>query len=54
MNPESVLPVVKRSIRNNPVVVGVATAATGLVRQMVIKPYAPGNRRRELALRANE
>jgi hypothetical protein len=52
MNPESKLPYVKKSIRNNPAVMGVATAATGFVRQIVIKPYIPASRRRELALRS--
>ena len=32
---------------------GVATAATGFIRQMAIKPYVPHARRRELSLRRN-
>ena len=53
MKPESVLPLVKRSIQKNPAIMGVATAASGLIRQMSIKPYVPRTRRRALSLRGN-
>jgi hypothetical protein len=53
MKPESVLPLVHRSIQNNPAIMGVASAAKGLIRQMSIKPYVPHVRSRELSLLKN-
>jgi hypothetical protein len=50
---ESVLPFVHRSIRKNPAIMGVASAATGLIRQMTIKPFVPHVRSRMLSLRQN-
>lgn len=50
MKPESVLPLVHRSIQNNPAFMSVASAATGLIRQMSIKPYVSNVRNRELSL----
>jgi hypothetical protein len=51
MIPGSVLPLVHRTITKNPAILGVATAATGFIRQMAIKPYVPHARPRELSLR---
>ncbi len=53
MKPESVLPLVHRSIQNNAAVMNVASKATGLFRQMSIKPYAHNVRNRELSLLKN-
>jgi hypothetical protein len=53
MKPDAVLPFVHRSIRRNPAIMNVVTAATGLIRQMAIKPYVPCIRRREISLRNN-
>ncbi len=53
MKPETVLPLVHRTIRSNPAIMSVATAATGFIRQMAIKPHVPHIRRRELSLRRN-
>ena len=47
----SVLPRVMRSMAGHPALVGMACAATGLLRQMSIKPFVPKNRRREFLLR---
>ncbi len=53
MKQEFILPFVHRSIQNNHAIRGVATAATGLLRQMSIKPYVSHVRSRELSLRQN-
>lgn len=50
---KSVLPFVHKSIRKNPAIMGVASAATGLMRQMSIKPFVPHVRIRSLSLRQN-
>jgi len=41
------LPLRPWTIRNHPTLLNVATAATGFVRQMAIKPFTPRKRRRE-------
>jgi hypothetical protein len=51
MKNATVLPFVQKTMRSHPVLVNVATAATGLMRQMAIKPFTPRERRRELSLR---
>lgn len=50
MKSAAVVPLVQKSLTRHPVVVSVATAATGLMRQMAIKPFTPRTRRRELLL----
>ncbi|RNC73357.1 MAG: alpha/beta hydrolase [Desulfuromonadales bacterium] len=47
----SVIPLAQRAVRTHPTLLGMATAASGFIRQMAIKPFAPRLRRRELALR---
>ena len=47
----SVLPFVRRTLSKHPALMGVATAATGLMRQISIKPFAPKQRCREFLLR---
>lgn len=47
----SVVPRVIRSMAGHPALVGVACAATGLLRQMSIKPFTPQSRRREFLLK---
>lgn len=47
----SVFPRVLRNVAGHPAFVGVACAATGLLRQMSIKPFRPSVGRRELELR---
>lgn len=44
------LPVQPRTIRNHPALLNVATAATGFIRQIAIKPFTPRSRRREFLL----
>ena len=47
----TVLPRAMRSIAGHSALVGIACAATGLLRQMSIKPFTPKQRRREFLLR---
>jgi pimeloyl-ACP methyl ester carboxylesterase len=47
----SVLPFVRKTLVKHSAVLGLASAATGLMRQMSIKPFAPKNRRREFLLK---
>ncbi|WP_298273343.1 alpha/beta hydrolase [Geobacter sp.] len=47
----AVLPLAQKVVRGNPTMMGMATAATGIIRQMAIKPFTPKKRRREFALR---
>ncbi|ABQ26750.1 alpha/beta hydrolase [Geotalea uraniireducens] len=47
----SVIPFVQKTIGNHPAILGVVTAATGILRQMAIKPFTPKNRRREFKLK---
>ncbi|WP_298434148.1 alpha/beta hydrolase [Geobacter sp.] len=47
----AVIPLARKTVRTNPTLMGLATAATGFIRQMAIKPFTPRLRRRELALR---
>lgn len=42
-------PIVRKSV-SHPALLGIATAATGFMRQVAIKPFAPRHRSRELAL----
>lgn len=48
----AVIPLAQKAVRNHPALLNVATAASGLMRQMAIKPFTPRLRRRELALRS--
>lgn len=48
----AVIPLAQKAVRTHPTLLNVATAATGLIRQMAIKPFTPRLRRRELALRS--
>lgn len=50
MTNAAAIPFVQRTLSNHPTVMSVATAATGLLRQMAIKPFTPRNRRREFLL----
>ncbi|MBI1920592.1 MAG: alpha/beta hydrolase [Geobacter sp.] len=45
------LPMQPRTIRNHPTLLNVATAATGFIRQIAIKPFTPRSRRREFLLK---
>lgn len=45
------VPFMEKAIRLHPALTSVATTATGLIRQMAIKPCTPRTRRRELLLR---
>lgn len=45
-----VVPFTRKSITSHPTVMSVATAATGFMRQMAIKPFTPRKRRREFLL----
>ena len=47
------IPRVQKTINNNPTVMSIATVATGLIRQMAIKPFTPRNRRREFLVKEN-
>lgn len=47
----TVMPFVQNVVRNHPALVTVATAASGFIRQMAIKPYTPRTRRREFQLK---
>ncbi|MBJ6724463.1 alpha/beta fold hydrolase [Geomesophilobacter sediminis] len=47
----SVLPLVRQTLGKHPAMMGVASAATGFMRQMSIKPFTPANRRREFQLK---
>jgi pimeloyl-ACP methyl ester carboxylesterase len=51
MKPEVIIPFVHRTIRKSPTILTVATAATGIIRQMAIKRYVPHSRHREISLR---
>jgi hypothetical protein len=45
-----VIPIMQKTMNNYPAVLSVATAATGFMRQMSIKPFTPRTRRREFLL----
>lgn len=47
----SVLPAVRKTLVRHPALIGFASAASGLMRQMAIKPFAPQLRRREFLLK---
>ena len=47
----SVLPFVRKTLVRHPAMMGFASAATGLMRHMSIKPFVPKNRRREFLLK---
>ncbi|KAF0219973.1 MAG: hypothetical protein FD174_1697 [Geobacteraceae bacterium] len=47
----TVMPFVQNVVRNHPALVTVATAASGFIRQMTIKPFTPRKRRREFLLK---
>jgi hypothetical protein len=47
----SVLPFVRKTLIGHPAVIGVASAATGFMRQMSIKPFTPRKRQREFLLK---
>jgi len=47
----SVLPFVRKTLVGHPAVVGLASAATGFMRQMSINPFTPGKRTREFKLK---
>jgi hypothetical protein len=47
----SVLPFVRKTVVGHPAVIGVASAATGFMRQMSIKPFTPRKRLREFLLK---
>ena len=47
----SVLPFVRKTLVGHPALLGAATAASGFMRQMSIKPFAPSRRSREFLLR---
>ncbi len=50
MKNATVIPFVQKAITNHPAVISVATAATGFMRQMAIKPFTPRKRDREFRL----
>ena len=50
MTNATAIPLVQKTLGNHPAVMSVATAATGLFRQMAIKPFTPRTRRREFLL----
>jgi hypothetical protein len=50
MNNAAVIPFARKTITRHPALIGVATAATGLMRQMAIKPFTPSKREREFSL----
>jgi len=50
MRDAPVVPLVQKVIATHPAVISVATAATGLMRQMAIKPFTPRKRQREFQL----
>ena len=47
----SVVPFVRRTLVRHPAMLGFAAAASGLMRQVAIKPFAPKNRQREFLLK---
>ncbi|AAR34419.1 alpha/beta hydrolase [Geobacter sulfurreducens] len=47
----TVIPLAQRTVARHPALLSVASAATGLLRHMAIKPHTPSSRPRELALR---
>lgn len=49
----SVLPFVRKNLGKHPAMIGVASAATGWMRQISIKPFNPDKRRREFELKDN-
>jgi hypothetical protein len=51
MKNAATIPFVQKAVRKHPALVTVATAASGFIRQMAIKPFAPRLRRREFLLR---
>ena len=51
MDRRSALPVIAKTLRKNRTMLAVATAATGLMRQLSIKSHQTTSRRRELELR---
>ena len=51
MPPTIIRPFVESVLRRHPAVISAASAATGLLRRMSIKPYHPSVRRREAAVR---
>jgi hypothetical protein len=53
MPPTIIPPFVESVLRRHPAVISAASAATGLLRRMSIKPYQPSVRRREAAAREN-
>jgi hypothetical protein len=50
MRNAQVIPFMQKAITTHPTMISVATAATGLMRQMAIKPFAPRKRNREFLL----
>ncbi|HTG82605.1 MAG TPA: alpha/beta hydrolase [Geobacteraceae bacterium] len=51
MNTTPAVPFMQKAMNFHPAISSVATSATGLIRQMAIKPYTPRTRRREFLLR---
>lgn len=51
MRNDPALPFMEKAIKFHPTLTSVATTATGLLRQMAIKPFTPIRRRRELFLK---
>jgi len=51
MKSARVIPLMRKTVRTHPTLVSVATAASGLIRQIAIKPYTPRKRQRELLLK---
>ena len=50
MNNATVVPLVRKAITRHPALITVATAATGFMRQIAIKPFTPRKRDREFRL----
>jgi len=48
----AVIPLARKALNTHPSLMGMATATSGLIRQMAIKAFSPKLRRRELALRS--
>src|ERR1700686_4949397 len=53
MNATPAVPFMQKAMNFHPAISSVATTATGLIRQMAIKPFAPRARRREFLLRGS-
>lgn len=51
MKNAAVMPFVQNVVRNHPTLASVATATSGFIRQMAIKPFTPRKRRREFLLK---